>query len=270
VLKKLCPDCKEVRPISSEERELLRPFTNEFPEAVAHPSGCSACKGTGYRGQAGVFEVIPVGPRMTDLIRNGQPIAELREFAEARGDLLIGDQGIQKIRDLTFPVEDVYREVLLEESVLFSEEADAPTEADSPDLVPLAGFGIDDEADVPLMVQSSVLVVEDEEGTRFLLDQILSKAGYRVEQAADGGEALLRLGAGSIDLILSDIHMPNLDGLKLLEILNQHDIDTPVVFLTGEPSPDVEARGREMGVADYLRKPIQRDVLLECIEKALE
>ena len=269
VLRRLCPDCKEVRPISTEEKELLKPFTSDFPETVAQPNGCSACKGTGYRGQEGVFEVIPVGPRMTDLIREGRPISELREYAQARGDILLGDQAIQKIRDLTFPVKNVYREVLLEESALSSEMSEGEEETRLPDLVALTGTRVGEETDVPLMNQSSVLVVEDEEGTRFLLDQILSKAGYKVIQADDGGEALLKLGAGSIDLILSDIHMPNLDGLKLLEILNQHDIDTPVVFLTGEPSPDVEARGREMGVADYLRKPIQRDVLLDCIEKAL-
>jgi len=122
---------------------------------------------------------------------------------------------------------------------------------------------------VPLMTQQSILVVEDEEGTRFLLDQILSTAGYRVVQASDGGEALLKLGGESVDLILSDIHMPNLDGLRLLEILNQHGIGTPVILLTGEPSPDVEARGREMGVAAYLRKPVQRGVLLERIEEIL-
>ncbi len=267
VLRRLCPECKEVRPISKREKELLRPFTSDFPEAVAHPGGCSSCRGTGYLGQEGVFEVIPVGPRMTELIRDGRPIAELRDFAQARGDLLIGDQGIRKIRDLIFPVEDVYREVLLEESVLAVEDGDDTSE---PGPETNEGVGSEDgDTIVPLMAQLCVLVVEDEEGTRFLLDQILSKAGYKVVQAADGGEALLKLGAGSIDLVLSDIHMPNLDGLRLLEILNQHDIDTPVVFLTGEPSPGIEARGREMGVADYLRKPIQRDVVLECVERIL-
>jgi len=270
VLKRLCPDCKEVRPISKKEAAFLQPFTEDVPEAVAHPTGCSSCKGTGFRGQVGVFEVVPVGPRMSQLIRDGRPIAELREFAQARGDLLVSDHGIRKIRELTVTVEDVYREILLEEGALVFEGADELTGTDLLSLeVERTDEKIDAKADVPLMAQKSVLLVEDEEGTRFLLDQILSKAGYRVVLAADGGEALLRLGPDSVDLILSDIHMPNLDGLKLLEILHQHGISTPVILLTGEPSPDVEARGREMGVAEYLRKPVQRDVLLERIEKVL-
>jgi type II secretory ATPase GspE/PulE/Tfp pilus assembly ATPase PilB-like protein len=277
ILKRLCPECKQVRPITPEEKELLRPFTNDFPEAVGHPEGCSACKGTGYRGQEGVFEVIRVGPKMAEVIGTGRPIAEIREYAEARGDLLIGAHAIQKIRDLKFPVTDVYREVLLEEAVLFAEDPLGESEAEEQrrplDVSAETSEESNEQTYVSLMTQltqSCILVAEDEEGTLFLLDQILSQAGYKVIQAKDGGEALLKLGAGSVDLILSDIHMPNLDGLKLLEILQQNNIDTPVVFLTGEPSPDVEARGREMGVADYLRKPIQRDVLLESIEKALE
>ncbi|MFH1766296.1 MAG: ATPase, T2SS/T4P/T4SS family [Gemmatimonadota bacterium] len=263
LLRRLCPDCREVRPISPDEVALLEAFTTDIPTAVAHPVGCSSCRGTGYRGQEGVFEVIPVGLRMSELIRDGRPIAELRDFARARGDLMVGDHGIQKIRELIFPVEDVYRQVLLEESALVFE---GDSELRGTDRLSLEAEGDDDHgADGPLMAQRSILVVEDEEGTRFLLDQILSKAGYQVVQASDVGEALLKLGAESVDLILSDIHMPNLDGLKLLEILHQHGIDTPVILLTGEPSPDVEARGREMGAADYLRKPIQRDVLLDRI-----
>jgi type II secretory ATPase GspE/PulE/Tfp pilus assembly ATPase PilB-like protein len=270
LLRRLCEACKEVRPISKEEAALLEPFTGDIPEAVGHPAGCSSCRGTGYRGQEGVFEVIPVGPRMSQLIRDGRPIAELRDFAQARGDLLVSDHGIRKIRELILPVQDVYREVLLEEGALVFEEADGLSGTDLLSLEAEArGEEIDDSADVPLMTQSSILVVEDEEGTRFLLDQILSKAGYRVVVASDGGEALLKLGSERADLILSDIHMPNLGGLKLLEILNQYGINTPVILLTGEPSPEVEARGREMGVAEYLRKPIQRDVLLERISAVL-
>ena len=238
-----------------------------------------------YLGQEGVFEVITVGPRMSKLIRDGRPIAELREFAQARGDLLVGDHAIRKVREHLFPVKDVYREVLLEEGALSTggelperdggaaAAVDAPggddISADALDVGSLSVDGLDEGGDQALLGQTTILVVEDEESTRFLVDQILAQAGYKVLVASDGAEALLMLGTGLVDLVLSDIHMPNLDGLKLLEILKQHDIDTPVILLTGEPSPHVEARGREMGVADYLRKPVQRDILLERIWAAL-
>jgi type II secretory ATPase GspE/PulE/Tfp pilus assembly ATPase PilB-like protein/CheY-like chemotaxis protein len=269
LLKRLCSECKEVRPISSEESALLEPFTDDPPPEVAHPVGCSYCKGTGYRGQEGVFEVIGVGPRMAGLIRDGSPISELRDFARERGDLLVGDHGIEKIRELVLPVQDVYRGVLLEErTAILDETEDEAVGFGAADTGEWPG-GVDAGA-APLMEQASILVVDDDEDTRELLDRILSRAGYRVIQASDGGEALLKLGCESMDLILSDIHMPSLDGLKLLEIVHQQGLDVPVVLLTAEPSKEAEARSREMGAADYLRKPIKKDLLLETIQKALE
>ena len=270
LLRRLCPDCREVRPTSPEEAKILQPFTGEIPESLAHPVGCSSCRGTGFQGREAVFEVIRVGPRMTQMVRDGRPISDLRDFAQARGDLLVSDHGILKVRDLVVTLDDAYRGVLLEEGGLIMEEGDDLGESEAP----VAEDGLPDaegdEAEArSLAPKSTILVVEDEEGTRFLLDQILAQAGYSVFTAGDGGEALLKLGAEEVDLILSDIHMPNLDGLRLMEILSQNGVNIPVILLTGEPSPEFEARGREMGVADYLRKPIQRDVLLESIERAL-
>jgi general secretion pathway protein E len=271
LLRRLCPECKELRPLAHEDVALLRPFSLDLPEEVAQPKGCPYCGGTGYRGHESVFEVMSVGPEMSEMIREGQPISKVREFAREQGDLLLRDHGMVKLRNQLVPVRDLYRKVLLEEVTLASERK-KDQNAVAMDSGPMEGWEhrLGREPERPVQGQKSVLVVEDEEGTRFLLEQIISKAGYRVIQASDGSEALLRLGVGGIDLIVSDIHMPNLDGLRLLEILNQHEIKTPVILLTGEPSPEVEARGREMGAAEYLRKPIQRDVLLDTIERALE
>jgi type IV pilus assembly protein PilB len=284
LIKRLCPRCKELRSITKEERAMLDPFTVDPPATVAHPVGCSHCRGSGYLGRLGVFEVIPVGPLMAELIRDGRPISELRDHAQARGDLLVGDHAIRKVREHVLTVQDVYRKVLLEEGAMVDDASamanmEAALEAQGegggpgdPELNLEPGvFGEAEPDDLSHFIgQTTVLVVEDEEGTRLLLETILAKAGYKVLAAEDGGEALLMLGTGLVDIILSDIHMPNLDGLKLMEILKQHEVDTPVVLLTGEPSPEYEARGREMGVADYLRKPVQRDVILNCLEKVLD
>ena len=88
--------------------------------------------------------------------------------------------------------------------------------------------------------------------------------------AEDGVAALMKLGSDSFDLILSDINMPNLDGLKLLELLGQKGMETPVVFLTGETEAETEIRGLELGAADYVKKPIQRDVVLMRINRVLK
>ena len=80
--------------------------------------------------------------------------------------------------------------------------------------------------------------------------------------AEDGVDALLKMGRNPIELTLSDINMPNLDGLKLLEIVDQNGSKAPVVFLSAESDPEVELQGLQMGAADFVRKPIQKEVHL--------
>ena len=114
----------------------------------------------------------------------------------------------------------------------------------------------------PLTHMPSVLVVEDEVVTREHLIAILTDAGYAVVAAADGAAALILLSRRPFDLILSDIMMPVLDGLQLLEIVRDKRIETPVVFLTGRTGSASEAKARELGAVDYITKPIDREVLL--------
>jgi CheY-like chemotaxis protein len=116
----------------------------------------------------------------------------------------------------------------------------------------------------------SVLVVEDEIVTREHLIAILTAAGYAVVAAADGAAALILLSRRPFDLILSDIMMPVLDGLQLLEIVRDKRIETPVVFLTGRTGSASEARARQLGAVDYITKPIDREVLLRRLASALQ
>ena len=116
----------------------------------------------------------------------------------------------------------------------------------------------------------SVLVVEDEIVTRAHVVAILTAAGYDVVTAEDGADALVLLGQRPFDLILSDIVMPVLDGLRLLEVVRERRIETPVVFLTGRRGSASEATARQLGAVDYITKPIDREVLLQSLAKALQ
>jgi CheY-like chemotaxis protein len=109
---------------------------------------------------------------------------------------------------------------------------------------------------------AKILVVEDDRVGGALIERYLVGAGHHVVLAGDGAEALIQLGSASFDLTLSDINMPNLDGLKLVEIMIQKGLDTPVVLLTADGVADPEAKGLELGVDDVLTKPIKKDVLL--------
>ena len=110
--------------------------------------------------------------------------------------------------------------------------------------------------------QCAILVVEDDPVSREMLRGVLSTAGYRVAVAADGREALVQLGRQRFDLVISDITMPRLDGLSLLEATRRHGRPVPTVLVTAGLAEELEVRALELGARDYLRKPISRDVLL--------
>jgi CheY-like chemotaxis protein len=117
---------------------------------------------------------------------------------------------------------------------------------------------------------ATILVVEDEIVTQRLTRKILEERGYEVVVAEDGVDALMALGKIKFDLILCDINMPNLDGFKLVEFMNTKNIFIPIIFITIREDVEDEIRGLTLGAKDYIRKPVNRDLLLLRIRKALD
>lgn len=115
----------------------------------------------------------------------------------------------------------------------------------------------------------SVLVVEDERALRRVLQRFLQGAGYEVVMAENGADALLQLGRRRFDVVLSDVSMPTLDGLQLLDVMRQKKIGTPTILMTTMPDSDLAARGLELGAADCLGKPVHKDVLLARVRRIL-
>jgi type II secretory ATPase GspE/PulE/Tfp pilus assembly ATPase PilB-like protein/DNA-binding response OmpR family regulator len=254
LIKKLCPHCRAVKPISAEEREKLRPFAAMIPSETAHPVGCPQCGNTGYFGREAVYEIIRFDSDVVEMVRSGEPISDIRSFIHQRGDYLISHHAVEKVRTLTTALKDVHEKILLEEmdlrkSVPEKRDAAPPPEAEQ---------------------RRRILLVEDDEDTQKLITHFLENASYDVTLAADGIDALMRLGQQDFDLILSDINMPNLDGFKLIEIIHQKGFGTPLIFLTGSTNEQDEVLGFELGAVDYMKKPIKKDVLLIRVKKALK
>jgi DNA-binding response OmpR family regulator len=116
-----------------------------------------------------------------------------------------------------------------------------------------------------------ILVIEDDAGFRDLLRINLSIAGYAVQIAEDGiagGQALL---AQPPDLVLSDLNMPHLDGFALLALLRSEPrlASIPVILLSGRTDTEAKARALQLGVADFLTKPVTRAALLESVRNCL-
>jgi CheY-like chemotaxis protein len=115
----------------------------------------------------------------------------------------------------------------------------------------------------------SVLLVEDDAVVRDALAPALERAGFDVTAAGDGIEAFLMLGSGRFDVIVSDVQMPNLDGMTLLRLLSQKGIRTPVVLLTGTLADRDAELGRELGAVGIVAKPPDLGELLDAIWRAL-
>lgn len=112
-----------------------------------------------------------------------------------------------------------------------------------------------------------ILVVEDEENIRLMLQRILDKAGYNVVVACNGREALDHLARTAISLILLDVRMPELDGLTTLKLIRNR-YSTPVIIVTA----DVGALGEalKIGANDYIVKPFPASELLLAVKVRLK
>ncbi len=121
-------------------------------------------------------------------------------------------------------------------------------------------------------IQHKVLVVDDEEDIRDLLEYNLKNAGYAIETAADGIEAVERARVFKPDLILLDIMMPNMDGIEACrQLRNNPEIDQAlIVFLTARSEEYSEVAAFDMGANDYIIKPVKPRALKRRIEALLE
>jgi len=115
-----------------------------------------------------------------------------------------------------------------------------------------------------------VLVVDDEEFLRSIVRERLEIAGYSVEEASNGNEALARLESGGpYDVLLTDIQMPVMDGITLLSEWGKRSPGTAGIVMSANAELDIAVHALKMGACDYITKPFNFDVLLITIENAL-
>ncbi|HEX9885028.1 MAG TPA: response regulator [Longimicrobiales bacterium] len=120
-----------------------------------------------------------------------------------------------------------------------------------------------------MSANNKVLFVDDEEGVRLSFDRLLSAHGFDVTTVEDGGIAISELEDHPVDVVVSDLRMPGVDGLELLAWLRDKQPDTRFILLTGYGNDAVERRARELGAFEYLNKPISPDALATVVTAAL-
>ena len=114
-----------------------------------------------------------------------------------------------------------------------------------------------------------VMIVDDEPITARGYARALTAAGYNVTVAAAGREGATLARSKRFDAIVSDIAMPDMDGLALLRDIRQTDLDVPMIFMTGSPALETALEAIEYGAFRYLLKPVPLDRLLEIVHRAV-
>lgn len=115
-----------------------------------------------------------------------------------------------------------------------------------------------------------LLIADDDAGLRLMLAELLADAGYRVDQAGSGLEALSRLQGDQYDLLLTDITMPGMDGITLVRQALSLDRHLAAVLVTGLADRQTAVEALKLGAHDFIVKPFNADELLHAVEAALD
>lgn len=114
-----------------------------------------------------------------------------------------------------------------------------------------------------------ILIVDDDEQIQKLLVDYFQHLGYEVKFALNGAEALGKLSQNDIDCIISDLVMPDMDGLELLKQVRSQKLKIPFLLITGYPTIETAIEVIKHGAYDYIAKPVQLDEVRIKVERAL-
>jgi two-component system chemotaxis response regulator CheY len=112
-----------------------------------------------------------------------------------------------------------------------------------------------------------VMAVDDSATVRKVLQATLISAGYEVVEAGDGADALEKLGSDSVDMLVTDLNMPNVDGIGLIQEVRQKPGNRfmPIIMLTSESQPEKKSAGKAAGASGWITKPFNPDQLLAVV-----
>jgi len=120
------------------------------------------------------------------------------------------------------------------------------------------------------MSQGKILIVDDDQFFRKLYSEILLSEGYEVDSASSGAEAIEYVRLNYVDLVITDLMMPDMNGQEVLERTKQYNALTDVILITGHGTIESAIAALKSGAFDYLRKPVNKDELLLSVGRCIE
>ncbi|MDH5444919.1 MAG: response regulator [Gammaproteobacteria bacterium] len=120
-------------------------------------------------------------------------------------------------------------------------------------------------------MSKTILIVDDSDSLREVVGIALKNAGYEVIEGADGQEGLNQLDGKKVHLIISDVNMPNMNGIEMVTKIKEMDAYkfTPIIMLTTESGDDMKDQGRSAGVKAWMVKPFKPEQMLDAVSKLI-
>ena len=120
-------------------------------------------------------------------------------------------------------------------------------------------------------MSASILIVDDSTSIRVAIRMALTGAGYTVSEAADGAQGLSKASGSRFDMIITDLNMPNMDGLTMIRELRKSpdQCGTPIIFLTTESDDSMKQQAKAAGATGWLVKPFVPEQLIKVSRKVL-
>jgi type IV pilus assembly protein PilB len=234
-------------------------------DGTAQPKGCEVCRNSGFRGRLAIYELLRVTPRVRSVLLARGSDDLVRRAGRVSGMRTMFMDGERKVARGITVREELLRVIPPDESD--DGVADAPVAEDAA----LSAIPAPLAPEVRRVRRRKILVVEDEPPMLEVIREVLAAEEYDVVTAGDGREARAQIYKETPDLILTDLQLPGMDGLELLEKV-RGDLSTrhiPVIFLTAIESKDVEMQAYNLGADDYVTKPFQANLLLSRIRRSL-
>lgn len=119
------------------------------------------------------------------------------------------------------------------------------------------------------MSKGKILVVDDEDIVRTSCSRTLVPEGYEVSLARNGAEGLKMAGEDRFDLVLTDLKMPDMDGIEVLRSIKEKWPETEVIIVTGYQTVDSAVKAIKLGAYDYIEKPFTPDALISAVGEAM-
>lgn len=122
------------------------------------------------------------------------------------------------------------------------------------------------------MATKRILTVDDSSSVRQMVSFTLQKAGYEVTEAVDGQDGLAKVGGGKFDLIITDLNMPNVDGIQLITAVRKLPgySFVPILMLSTESQAEKKDAGRKAGATGWIVKPFNAEQLIAVVQKLVK